>query len=37
MTVCMNLDAPTIASTGHAWMHLVQPMHVDSSIQATIG
>jgi hypothetical protein len=37
MTVCMHLPAPTIASTGQAWMHLVQPMHTSSSITATIG
>ena len=33
-TVCMRLAAPTIASTGHAAMHSVQPMHQDSSIRA---
>ena len=27
MTVCIALVAPTMASTGQAWMHLVQPMH----------
>ena len=28
MTVCIALVAPRMASTGQAWMHLVQPMHV---------
>ncbi|MNT36634.1 hypothetical protein D3C72_1727310 [compost metagenome] len=27
ITVCICLAAPTMASTGQAWMHLVQPMH----------
>lgn len=27
ITVCIALVAPTMASTGQAWMHLVQPMH----------
>jgi hypothetical protein len=31
-TVCINLAAPTMASTGQAWMHSVQPMHSDSSM-----
>jgi hypothetical protein len=37
ITVCMCLPAPTMASTGHAWMHLVQPMQVSSSIMAAVG
>ena len=37
ITVCMRLEAPTIASTGQAWMHLVQPMQAASSITATCG
>ena len=24
ITVCMSLEAPTIASTGQAWMHFTQ-------------
>jgi len=31
----MRLAAPTMASTGHAWMHLVQPMQISSSMIAT--
>ena len=31
-TVCISFDAPTIASTGQAWMHFVQPMQTSSSI-----
>jgi hypothetical protein len=31
----MRLAAPTIASTGHASMHSVQPMHAASSMTAT--
>jgi hypothetical protein len=27
-TVCICLAAPTMASTGQAWMHSVQPMQV---------
>jgi hypothetical protein len=34
-TPCMRFGAPTIASTGHAWMHSVQPMHAASSMHAT--
>ena len=30
MTVCIALVAPRMASTGQAWMHLVQPMHMSS-------
>ena len=37
ITVCMSFEAPTIASTGQAWMHLVQPMQAASSITATWG
>src|SRR3954471_7339680 len=37
ITVCMYFDAPRIASTGHAWMHFVQPIQADSSIHATAG
>ena len=37
MTVCMCLALPRIASTGHAWMHLVQPMQSSSTISATTG
>ena len=33
-TPCIRFGAPTIASTGHAWMHSVQPMHVRSSMRA---
>ena len=33
-TVCINFVAPTIASTGHAATHRVQPMHAASSIRA---
>ena len=33
-TACIHLRAPMIASTGHAWMHTVQPMHALSSIRA---
>jgi hypothetical protein len=32
---CMRFCAPMIASTGHAWMHNVQPMHAASSMIAT--
>ena len=35
ITVCINFDAPTIASTGQAWMHFVQPMQSASTITAT--
>lgn len=35
MTVCICFAAPAIASTGQAWMHKVQPMHVYSSMKAT--
>jgi hypothetical protein len=34
-TVCMRFAAPTIASTGQASMHNVQPMHAASSMRAT--
>ena len=37
ITVCMRFAAPTIASTGQAWMHFVQPMQTSSSMTATIG
>jgi hypothetical protein len=33
--VCICFDAPTMASTGQAWMHRVQPMQVFSSMTAT--
>ncbi|EDT41540.1 hypothetical protein BamMEX5DRAFT_2703 [Burkholderia ambifaria MEX-5] len=33
--VCICFGAPTIASTGHACMHSVQPMHRLSSMNAT--
>jgi hypothetical protein len=33
--VCICLAAPTMASTGQAWMHSVQPMHRLSSMKAT--
>ena len=36
-TVCMRFAAPTIASTGQASMHSVQPMHDASSIRATVS
>jgi hypothetical protein len=29
------LVAPAIASTGQAWMHLVQPMHSEASMRAS--
>ena len=35
MTVCIVVGAPTMQSTGQAWMHSVQPMHSVSSISAT--
>ncbi len=35
MMVCICLAAPTMASTGQAWMHSVQPMQVFSSMMAT--
>ncbi len=35
MTVCIALVAPRMASTGQAWMHLVQPMHMSSWMKAT--
>ena len=34
---CIRLTAPTIASTGHAAIHSVQPMHAASSIRATLN
>lgn len=34
-TTCICLEAPTIASTGHAWIHSVQPIHFCGSINAT--
>ncbi len=34
-TVCMRFAAPTIASTGHFRMQIVQPMQAASSISAT--
>ena len=34
-TVCMRLLAPTMASTGQAWMQSVQPMQWASSMRAT--
>ena len=37
ITVCMYLAPPTMASTGQAWMHLVQPMQSASTINATCG
>lgn len=33
-TVCMNFAPPAMASTGQAWMHLVQPMQSASMINA---
>ncbi len=34
----MSFGAPMMASTGQAWMHLVQPMHSSSRIRArTLG
>ena len=35
ITVCICFAAPKIASTGHAWMHKVQPMQIGSSMIAT--
>ena len=35
MMVCICLAAPTMASTGQAWMHRVQPMQMFSSMSAT--
>jgi hypothetical protein len=35
--VCICLAAPKIASTGQAWMHLVQPIQSSSIIKATLG
>ena len=37
MTPCIRFGAPQIASTGHASMHSVQPMHHVSSMQATVS
>ena len=34
-TACMSLAPPTMASTGQAWMHLVQPMQSSSTTSAT--
>lgn len=34
-TVCICLDAPTMASTGHACMQSVQPIHALGSMKAT--
>jgi len=34
-TVCICFAAPTMASTGQAWMHSVQPMQICSSMTAT--
>ena len=36
ITVCICFAAPRIASTGQAWMHLVQPMHSSSRMKATM-
>ena len=36
-TVCIRFAAPTIASTGHAATHSVQPMHAASSIRRDGG
>ena len=33
--VCICLAAPTMASTGQAWMQRVQPIQVCSSMKAT--
>jgi hypothetical protein len=33
--VCICLAAPTMASTGQAWVHSVQPMQAASSMKAT--
>ena len=35
MTVCIFVGAPTMQSTGQAWMQSVQPMHNASSITAS--
>ena len=37
ITECMRFDAPMIASTGHAGIHSVQPMHRLSSMTATVN
>jgi hypothetical protein len=37
ITECMRFDAPMMASTGHAGIHSVQPMHRLSSITATVN
>ena len=34
-TMCMRFGPPTMASTGQAWMHLVQPMQSASITLAT--
>ena len=37
ITECMRFDAPMMASTGHAGIHSVQPMHRLSSMTATVN
>ena len=37
MIVCMNWCAPVMQSTGHALLQCVQPMHFDSSMNATLA
>jgi hypothetical protein len=37
ITVCMRFALPTIASTGQACMHFVQPMQIASSMTASVG
>ena len=37
MTACIHRDAPEIASTGQARMHLVQPIQSASRIRATLS
>ncbi len=36
ITVCSALVPPTMASTGQAWIHLVQPIHISSWMKATV-
>ena len=35
ITAWSRFVAPAIASTGHAWMHFVHPMHSSGTIRAT--
>ncbi len=37
ITACIFVGAPTMQSTGQAWMHSVQPMHNASSITAAVS